>query len=365
MTSEVDFHLHDPAAFGEGQSLLDVLVNAASGASRGGGIFAFASRTGIEMLLEDEELRPMLDSGGFELIVGVDSVTDVRALERLSDLARRRSALDARVLVHGKGGLFHPKLCWFRHGDRLRLVVGSGNLTLGGLTRNTEASTVAVMRGGEAASAEARIRDWIERWHSNLLVPDDPVALAAAAENSGSERSFREKMQQADERVVSDDVPAVPSEAAVLALDVSKNVAQKRTQLEVGKEKVETYFGGVAGNAHRVLIQPVTGDGGVGAVEPPRALISSKSSNFRIELGAGHGRDYPQAGRPIALFVKGGDAIFRYRLLWPDDPGHVEADAFLTALAGRTMGGNMRRETATVADLREAWPDSPLLAALS
>lgn len=365
MTSEVDFHLHDPTAVGEGHSFLEVLVNAASGASHGGGIFAFASRTGIEMLLDDEELRPLLDVGGFELIIGVDSVTDERALEQLSDFAHRRDALIARVLVHGKGGLFHPKLCWFRHGDRLHLVVGSGNLTLGGLTRNTEASTVAVMRDVEAAMAEGRIRSWIERWGSCLLPPDAAPALAAAAANSGSEGQLHRPMAQEDESVGAEDVPAATSGAKVLALDVSKNVAQKRTQLEVGKEKSETYFGGVAGSAHRVLIQSVNSVGGVGPVEPPRVVVSSRSRNFRIELGAGHGRDYPEEGRPIALFVQGADAVFRYLLLWPEDPGHAKADAFLTSLAGREMGSKMRRETATVGKLREAWPASPLLAALA
>jgi HKD family nuclease len=255
MTPEVDFHLHDPST-GEARTLLDVLVEAASGADRGGGIFAFASCTGIDMLLGDEELRPLVSEKGFELVVGVDSVTDVRALERLAQLSGSRTALMARVLVHDRGGIFHPKLCWFVHGDRLRLVVGSGNLTIGGLARNTEAFVATELSGGEASAAKAEIQVWLERWGDRLLSPDAAEARAAAAGNSGSERSLRRRMKREDEESVAGDVPPAALEAEVLALDVSKNVAHSRTQLEVGKEKSETYFGSTSGRPHRVLIQP-------------------------------------------------------------------------------------------------------------
>jgi hypothetical protein len=358
----VDFHLRDPA--GKGRTLLDVLTEAADGAERGGGIFAFASKTGIDMLLEANELRTLVAVLGFDLVVGVDSITDTRALDRLVELSQRRSALRARVLVHDSGGLFHPKICWFADGSNLRLVVGSGNLTLGGLARNTEAFVATTLVGDAASTAEGEVQGWLKRWEPWLLAPDAVESRARAAKNSGSEGSFREKMKRRDEEPRDEDVPPVTGEAEVLVLDVSKNVSRGRTQLEVGKEKLRTYFGGDPGKTRRILIQSVDPQGVLGELEPPRRLVRAKSRNFRIELGAGHARDYPASGKPIAIFARCEDGIFRYQLFWPGEPGHAEVDRFLTKLAGRTMGGNMRRETGTVAQLREAWPDSPLLVAI-
>jgi len=362
MTPAVEFHLHDPAATGA-RNVLEVLVEAAHGAERGGGIFAFASRAGIDMLLGDEELQPLLSGGGFELIVGVDSVTDTRALDRLTELSRRRPGLSARALVHGRGGIFHPKLCWFAAGERLRLVVGSGNLTLGGLARNTEASLATVLSGADAVESEAAIRAWTERWDDYLMAPDSPQAQARAAENSGSERSLRRRMPQEGEEPAVEDAPPAEPGAEVLALDIPRN-DPNRTQLDIGMAQFRSFFGGEPGQQRRILIQPVDGVGQLGEVERPRKLIETRSRNYRFEAGAGHRRPYPQEGRPIAVFARGGDGIFRYQLFWPEDPGHAEADAFLTSLAGREVGGKMRRETGTVGGLRAAWPEAPLLAAL-
>ena len=316
------------------------------------------------MLLEDDELRPFVVDRGFELVVGVDSVTDTRALDRLVELSQRRPALRARVLVHDSGGLFHPKICWFAAGANLRLVVGSGNLTLGGLVRNTEAFVATTLTGDAALTAEGQIQAWLKRWEAWLLPPDAAESRARAAKNSGSEGSFREAMKREDEEPRDEDVPPVAGATEVLALDVSRNVSRGRTQLEVGKEKSSTYFGGGPGKTRRILIQSVDPPGVLGELEPPRTLVSAKSRNFRIELGAGHDRDYPANGRPIAMFVRCEDGIFRYQLFWPGESGHAEADSFLTSIAGRTMGGGMRRETGTVAQLREVWPDSPLLAVI-
>lgn len=357
-----EFHFRDPAA--GGRDLLDALIEAADGADRGGGIFAFASRTGIDKLLTDPELGPVLAGGGFEIVVGVDSVTDVAALERLTELTEEHHGLSARVLVHDLPGLFHPKICWFAAGDRLRLVVGSGNLTLGGLVRNTEAFMVNALEGEQARVAETAIRSWLERWDRCLLFPGDDRARDSAAENSGSERALRHPMKRVTEEPGADDMPPIAAGDAILALDVSKNVARGRTQLEVGREMFSSYFGAEAGRHRRVLIQSIDASGNPGEVEPSRTLFMSRSVNFRIELGAGHGRDYPEEGRPIVIFARCQDGIFRYQLIWPEDAGHAGADRLLTALAGRAAGGKMRRELGTVAQLREVWPDSPLLSAL-
>jgi hypothetical protein len=151
----VSLHLQDPAQ--AGKTLLDAIAHAGDHAERGGGIFAFASARGVAMLLDDPVLGQLTKTGEFELVVGTDAVTDERALAALQDrMTASHPGLRARVLVHDLPILFHPKLCWFVRGERLTLLVGSGNLTPGGLATNLEAFIVGELDLPEAAEASCR-----------------------------------------------------------------------------------------------------------------------------------------------------------------------------------------------------------------
>lgn len=353
--------LQDPTAGGE--NLLHAISRAARDADSGGGFFAFASFRGIEMLFKDEFLHGLARNRGFELIVGVDSITNEGALDSLAGHSKRLPKFDARVLLHKTPTLFHPKLCWFAKGDELTLIVGSGNLTPGGLVTNFEAFAVCPLAGAAAVAAKTEIEAFLRRWSPRLLPPDHPDALARAAKNTGSERSLMKKMAAADEFPSS--TPAPKARALVLVAEISKNV-DKRTQLDVGIEVFTGFFGAKPEGGH-ILIQPVSSSGNLEEVETPRAIFPTKSRNYRFEAKAGAGRKYPAAGsgRPFGIFVRMPDGIFRYQLLWPAEPGYVEIDSLLTERAGRAKKKRpMRRETITVAELAAAWPASPLLKTL-
>jgi hypothetical protein len=354
--NSVVFHFQDPSV--PGTTLLDALADAAHGAERGGGIFAFASAQGIATFLDDPVIEPLTKTMSFELVLGMDAITDTRALAALVDRLPHRPGLNARVLLHELPALFHPKLCWFVRGEAVILVVGSGNLTPGGLTKNLEAFTVAAFEGTAANAAEASITGWLDRWEAQLVAPDAPEAEARAKKNSGSERSLKRPMAAEDEESPTEFVP-VDDESAVLVLEIPRN-APRRTQLDVGEAQFRDFFGGVIGSQKRIVIQHVKDDGTPEEVEPPRALFRTQSVNYRFEAAAGRGIDYPAQGRPIAVFVRRPDGVFRYRLLWPGAAGHTEVEAFLTSRAG-PAGPNMRREPATMAELRAAWPNTPLL----
>jgi hypothetical protein len=156
----------------------------------------------------------------------------------------------------------------------------------------------------------------------------------------------------------SDEVVPVDDESAVLVFEVPRN-APGRMQLNVSKENFEEFFGGVPGSQKRIVIQHVRADGSPGEVDPARAVFSTPSRNFRFEVAADRTTSYPNQGRPIAVFVRRLDGVFRYMLLWPGRAGHAEMDSFLTSRVGE-VGNNMRREPATVAELRAAWPTGPL-----
>lgn len=353
-----ELRLQDPTA--GGGNLLDALSRAARDATSGGGIFAFASVKGIDSLLQDRYLRRLAKSRGFLLVVGVDSITNAAALAALARAAKGLPKLTPRVLLHETPNLLHPKLCWFANGTRLTLVVGSGNLTPGGLMTNYEAFLQVQLDRRQAGAAQAEIDDFLRRWGDRLLSPANPRAIARAKRNTGSERSLLRSMQPAPE------LPAEPATAApdteVLVAEISKNV-DERTQLDVGIEVFTGFFGARPEGGH-IFIQAVDAAGSVGAIEGPRAIFPTKSHNYRFEAQAGAGRKYPAAGegRPFGVFVRMPDGIFRYRLIWPQEPGHREMDELLTARKGAAKT-RMRRATVSLSELAGAWPDSPLLEA--
>lgn len=358
MPSAPTFKIQDPA--GSGGNLLDALSQAARRADSGGGIFAFATVRGLEMLFGEEHLRRLAKQGGFQLVVGVDAITDKRTCEELAKLEKRLGKLTGRALLHKTSNLMHPKICWFDRGDSLTLVVGSGNLTPTGLMTNFEAFVVCPLSGAAATAARAEIAGFLQRWDQRLLPADDPAVLERAAKNTGSERSLLKKMKEAPE--LPPDAPPPPGDAEVLLADISKN-QDKRTQLDVGADMFTGFFGAKPEGGH-ILIQAVDSKGGLREIEGPRAIFPTKSRNYRFEAQAGRGRKYPPipGPRPIGVFVRMPDGIFRYQLLWPSEPGHAEVEALLAKKAG-PLKRSMRRETVGLAELVAGWPDAPLLKA--
>jgi len=119
-----------------------------------------------------------------------------------------------------------------------------------------------------------------------------------------------------------------------------------------------SYFGGTVGaSGTPLLLQNVGNPSGPSPVER-RQTVSVVSRNFRVELGAGAGRAYPAVGRPIAVFARSDEGLFRYVLLMPGDPGHAAVSSFLDAnWSGRT--DRMRRLQTELDVLQAAWPGTP------
>jgi len=352
-------NLQDPTS--GGGHLLDALSQAAKDAESGGGFFAFASKNGLEMLFRDKYCRRLAKSRGFRLVVGVDAITNRRACEDMARLGKDLRKLQPRILLHGTPNLMHPKICWFENGKEMTLVVGSGNLTPGGLMTNFEAFAVCPLSGAAAGAAKAEIEGFMVRWEHHLLPPDDPAVLERAAKNTGSERSLLKKMKEAPE--FPPPAPPPPAASQVLVAEISKNV-DERTQLDVGIDMFTGFFGAKPEGGH-IMIQAVDSKGRLAGVEGPRAIFPTKSHNYRFEAAAGAGRKYPAKGkgRPFGVFVRMPDGIFRYQLLWPGEAGHAEIDALLTAQVGAAKT-RMRRTLVTIAQLTAAWPSSPLLKSL-
>jgi hypothetical protein len=160
------------------------ILEICDGAMRGAGAFAFATRDGVHLLLGDEVFRKFLGRGTFDLIVGVDEVTDSRALEALKEMSRESSGLRVRVFFHNLPlPMFHPKCCWFRHRTNGFLVAGSGNLTARGLRGNWEAFAIAELDAKSMDALEAQWKRWVGMHTKRLLSLDDKSVLDRAALN--------------------------------------------------------------------------------------------------------------------------------------------------------------------------------------
>jgi HKD family nuclease len=124
--------LHGPTRIG--QYLIDHFADPRWSEFRAA--IAFAKRSGtqhVRQSLEEFDRRAQV-----KISVGVDFLGT--SLEGLQDLLH--STPNGQVWIYHNNGpyTFHPKVYLFKNNDRADLLVGSGNLTEGGLFTNYESS---------------------------------------------------------------------------------------------------------------------------------------------------------------------------------------------------------------------------------
>ena len=144
---EIAFRIQDPTRT-DTTYLFEAIVRAAQGAAIWRGVYAFASRDGVNWLFQDPVIAQLITSGGeVDLLVGLDAITNRPTLERLQELEQGNQRFRPRVFWNDVFSLFHPKISEFTYPDGGRtLIVGSGNLTPGGLMNNLEAYTTVIVK---------------------------------------------------------------------------------------------------------------------------------------------------------------------------------------------------------------------------
>jgi hypothetical protein len=339
--------------------LVEALLEACQGAHRGGGAFAFATRAGAKLLLEDETFLAFAAKKPFELIVGIDAITTNEALNTIRKAADASSIRVSVFLNNRQQLLFHPKFCWFRNSTGGQLIVGSGNLTIGGLRANWEAFSINELSKAEADRVESMWTRWIASHSAALLSTDDPRVVARAAENSAWIRLVTpEEVKQGAGDSGADGTGTVPVQETndVLIAEIPKS-GNRWNQANFDLGSYEHFFGAKRGTQRRILLQHVHADGKLAEVES-RPSVAVKSHNYRFELQAASGLPYPRKRRPIAVFVRVATRTFRYRLLMPSDPDYSRARAILDE---RWTGpsNEMRRVSMKIKELRELWPTAP------
>jgi len=141
--------------------LLDALLDEFSRAAQFNIAVALVTSTGLPLLMK--AMRDCLTRGGRgELLVGIDLPSHPDALAALMELQNGFSnQFSVKYFKSPAAKWFHPKLYIFRpRGGRDRALVGSSNMTAGGLKNNYEASFWS-----DDPAAVARLADYFDELH--------------------------------------------------------------------------------------------------------------------------------------------------------------------------------------------------------
>ena len=351
-------------------AFLDAIERAATGADEGAAMFAFASSGGVDAFFQVPGVADMLrQRKPFHLVVGIDAITNAEALLCIEDKRNlSRSALTAEVFIHEHpASTFHPKFVWFRHGDEVRLIAGSGNLTTRGLgivsvvaqaPGNWEAFGEHVLHGAAARTTVQNLRNWAatQRAVQNLRLLNDEQVRARAMTN-GLVRFSTGRLPGAGAGAAP--VPVDDETFEVLDILVRELPKNRPGQADVGKTALSQFFGFASG-AKDVLLQHVSLENHLGKTEKIR-LFTNESQNYRLELRAMAGFPYhigADDGRLILVATKLDRRSFRYTIVPVDSPAHTQLSNLLGFIGrGRRF---MREKRVTGDELRASWPAAPV-----
>lgn len=361
---EYHFCMQDPTQ-PETTYLYEALLHAATEATAWRGIFAFVSRDGIDHLLDDPVIHAFIGRGGdIDLLVGIDAVTNRPTLERLREIAEHNPRFRPRVFWNQTQGLFHPKLSHFSYlNGRKTLILGSGNLTPGGLMHNFEGYSIISADPGEELDLSS-LDCFLARHHENIRVIDDEALERAA-------RNLVRPIQHAKASGAPTGAPPVlvplsqPAAVGAPAFDRIL-IAQvpggggRWAQAHFNADVIANYFRITDRVSQRAYLSQVRQDG-ARRDEEVRPLIYSQDTNRnqKLEVAAARGLDYPNNGRPILVFRERQTRCFDYMLLMPGEPGHVELLQLTTRLP--SVGRGLPRVITDLPTLTAAWPQCPLL----
>lgn len=345
---------------GEGNTLHAALSVAAAGAVGGFAAFAFASSTGIDTAFAEPSIRKLLGSGQFQLVVGLDAITDTAAIAAIKTAKAALPKASISLFFNPKGGvLFHPKTMFFKGSQGGRCITGSGNLTLGGLRNNWEAFWTADVTAVDAAKIETVWAKWVIDHKDNLLLADDPRVAAQAALNAKTRIRIQKAVKETDpEALLALEEGAAESVSfnPFLIAEVPKN---RPGQADFGIDAYQGFFGVTIGKPRNVTFYQLRTDGSLAPPEQ-RHAVAVKSSNYRFEVEALSGLQHPVTDHFILVFERIGKSEYKYILLKPGEAGHTSVQKFLNDNYF-VSGNSKRRVVVTHSDVQAAWPNNPLL----
>jgi hypothetical protein len=115
------------------------------------------------------------DGGEVEFLIGLDSAgTEPKAVWKLFDYSQRfRNCFLYCYSSAAQAGIYHPKVYLLRNDAEVLASVGSSNLTVGGLAKNTEVNVV--LRGNVESESIADLYGAYSflKFHPDRVIPDE------------------------------------------------------------------------------------------------------------------------------------------------------------------------------------------------
>lgn len=356
--------------WGDSHTLHEALLHASEYSIKGGAAFAFVTRSGVKLLLEDRSFLDFLKNFPFLLVIGTDAITDERVLNQLKELIEKRPNLTVKAFYHKRSdATFHPKFCWFRREVGGVCIVGSGNLTASGLRKNWEAYSLSNVSEQEMNEIEMQWDRWLTHNAEYIKDISDQEVIQKVRSNGLISRKIRENipprtlavMQEENLSLGDDEEPDVwqfSDVDPVLIAEIPK-AANRWNQANFDKDNFINFFGAIPGdNSLRILLRNVNENGSLNDIEI-RPSISVRSHNWRFELEAAAGISYPRTGRPIGVFIKISNRMFLYTLHLPSSPEYHDLKNYLDRSVGLIVGNRMRRLRTDVRTLHENCPALP------
>ena len=362
---DIRFCIQDPTYIGT-TYLYEAILEAAKRATDWRGLYAFASRDGVDHLIEDKIVQDRIAGGGeIDLVVGIDAVTNRPTLERMQELEQRHANFRAKVFWNENRGLFHPKISEFGLlGGGRTLIIGSGNLTPGGLMDNFEAYTIITADQADEIDVSA-LEEFLER-HADDIRSIDNESLERAARNlvrsigrpRGGTRMRRRPASPRPPRPTRLLARATAGFDRILLAQVPA-AGGRWAQVHFNAVVIRDYFRLNQLDMERVYLTRVYSDATRGGVEVRPCVYSAVNKNYKIEISAAKSLSYPDDGRPLLVFRERQLRTYDYMLLMPGEHGH----GLLTDLSNRlpSPGRGFPRPITDMANLAQAWRDCPLL----
>lgn len=356
---DFEFCVQDPTDPGT-RYLYEAIIGAAAEATTWRGMYAFATRGGVDQLIEDPIVHEFMRRGGeIDLIVGIDAVTNRQTLERMQALEAKHQRFHPKVFWNTTSGLFHPKISHFGYADGCKkLIVGSGNLTPGGLRHNFEG--YSVISGGQRDAFDLSSLDAFIGRHEADIRPIDQEALERAALNvvrpiAGAPRP-RAPQQPRPAEIRAPVVHGVRLDRVLIAQVPA--AGGRWSQVHFNTQITEQYFRVTNVAGQRVYLTSINAAGLRGEEEVRPVVFSQANGNHKIEIAAAKGLDYP-VSPPLLVFRERQVRCFDYMLLMPDSPGYGALLDVSRVLP--TIGRGLRRAITDIRTLAQAWPACPLL----
>lgn len=315
--------------------------------------FAFVTARGINLLFDQaEEVKANLEHVRMHLVIGMDAITDTKAIEKLSALCLKYQNFSVQVFLPRSGGIFHPKFSWIKKGETGVVIIGSGNLTNGGLKNNFEAFSVIKINQQTVKVVEDNWKKFLTDNPDSLFSLDEKEVKEAAQQNTKLKIAIKKIRKEAGKIVDPDVIPEKGS--AVFIEELTKGRGGK--QRDVGKWAAKNYFG-----TNPKLFLTHINDQGQRGNEELRKISSKGSVNFAIDLDASKGLKPINGHMPIAVFIRTNPQNFFYHIVSANSVHYETVSDYLNTAVEKISAGKAKRleKKMSVQQLREIWPTSP------